>query len=58
MTIIDLFKHTGMSQIEFSRRLGIPYRTIQDWLAQKRTPPDYVVKLLEYYLINEDVLEL
>lgn len=56
MTIIDLYNRTGMSQIEFSRRLGIPYRTIQDWLAQKRTPPDYVVKLLEYYLINEDLL--
>lgn len=56
MNIIDLFKRTGMSQIEFSRRLGIPYRTIQDWLVQKRTPPDYVVKLLEYYLINEELL--
>lgn len=58
MTIIDLYNRTGMSQIEFSRQFEIPYRTVQDWLAQKRTPPDYVVKLLEYYLINEDLLKI
>nr|DAO60514.1 MAG TPA: antitoxin [Caudoviricetes sp.] len=57
MTIIDLYNRTGMSQIEFSRRFDIPYRTVQDWLVQKRTPPNYVIKLLEYYLINENLLK-
>lgn len=56
MTIIDLYKRTGMSQIEFSRRLGIPYRTVQDWVAERRTPPDYIVKLLEYYLTHENIM--
>lgn len=56
MNIIDLYNRTGMSQIEFSRRLGIPYRTVQDWIAQKRTPPDYIINLVAYYLINENMI--
>lgn len=31
---------------EFSRRHGIPYRTVQDWKNGNRTPPEWVIKLL------------
>lgn len=47
MTINDIVKMSGMTMAEISRRFGIPYRTIQDWSAGKRTPPEYVLRLLD-----------
>lgn len=43
-------KETGMTQKAFSEFFGIPVRTLQDWEAGLRTPPDYVVRLLPYKL--------
>ena len=39
-----------MTQKAFSEFFGIPVRTLQDWEAGVRTPPDYVVRLLPYKL--------
>lgn len=36
----------NMSRAEFSRRYGIPVRTLEDWDAGKSTAPDYVINLL------------
>ncbi|MBD8916075.1 MAG: transcriptional regulator [Pseudobutyrivibrio sp.] len=33
---------------EFSDYYGIPYRTVQDWEAEKRELPDYLLRLLKY----------
>lgn len=38
---------TGMTQKAFCEYLGIPVRTVQDWEAGKRTPPDYVVEMIK-----------
>ena len=38
----------GMNRREFSDYYGIPYRTIQDWEAEKRELPDYLLRLLKY----------
>ena len=38
----------GMNRREFSDYYGIPYRTIQDWEAEKREIPDYLLRLLKY----------
>lgn len=43
----------GVSRAEFSRRYGIPVRTIEDWDAEKSNPPDWVLKLLER-VVRED----
>lgn len=43
----------GISRAEFSRRYGIPIRTIEDWDAGKSNPPDWVLKLLER-VVRED----
>ena len=43
-------KEAGMTQKAFSEFFGIPVRTLQDWEAGVRTPPDYVVRLLPYKL--------
>lgn len=40
-------KELGVSRAEFSRRYGIPVRTLEDWDAGRRTPPEYVIALLE-----------
>jgi DNA-binding transcriptional regulator YiaG len=37
-------KIAGLTQRAMSELLGIPSRTIQDWEAGKRIPPDYVKK--------------
>ena len=38
----------GMNRREFSDYYGIPYRTVQDWEAEKRELPDYLLRLLQY----------
>jgi DNA-binding transcriptional regulator YiaG len=32
---------------KFCRATGVPRRTAEDWKAEKRTPPPWVVALLE-----------
>lgn len=36
----------GLKQTELARRFGIPLRTIQNWHAGVRVPPDYVVRMM------------
>jgi DNA-binding transcriptional regulator YiaG len=43
-------KEAGMTQKMFSDFFGIPVRTLQDWEAGVRTPPEYLVQLLPYKL--------
>ena len=38
----------GMNRREFSDYFGIPYRTVQDWEAEKRELPEYVLRLMWY----------
>lgn len=54
MTIKELRLLTGLSQKLFSDKYEIPKRTIEDWEAERRTPPEYVVKLLER-VVKEDL---
>lgn len=41
-------KETGLTMAEFSKRLGIPYRTIQDWEAGRRSCAGYIVELIRF----------
>lgn len=54
VSISDLRSLIGLSRSEFSRRYGIPIRTMEDWEAGRRTPPEYVVSLLER-VVKEDI---
>lgn len=38
---------TGLSQRAFGELLNIPVRTIEDWEAGRRTPPNYVAEMIE-----------
>ena len=45
-----------MSRKEFSEYTGIPVRTIEDWEAERRVPPEYIPRLLAYRIKYEDML--
>ncbi len=51
--IRKLREQTGMSRKEFAEHLGIPPRTIEDWEAGRRNPPDYIPRLISYQLKYE-----
>ena len=38
----------GMNRREFCDYFGIPYRTVQDWEAEKRELPEYLLRLMKY----------
>lgn len=42
---------------DISERFEIPYRTVQNWVGGVSTPPPYVIKLIWYNIINEDIIE-
>ena len=43
-----LRKQTGLSMQKFGDKYGIPFRTVQDWERDMRTPPEYVYELLKF----------
>jgi len=47
MTVKEIRKRTGLSQVKFGEKYHIPKRTIEDWETEKRIPPVYVVELLD-----------
>ena len=56
-SIRDLIESTGMSRKEFSEHTGIPVRTLEDWEAGRRTPPEYIPKLIAYQLKYEELVK-
>ena len=52
-TIKELCDQYGLSQSALARRFNIPLRTIQDWYAGRRTPPEYVVGMMAEILAND-----
>jgi DNA-binding transcriptional regulator YiaG len=57
MDIKALRTRTNLSQSKFANAVGIPVRTIQKREQGKQVPPDYVVKLLEYFLKKERLID-
>ena len=46
----------GMNRTEFSRYVGIPLRTLEEWEAGRRQMPDYVFRLIAYYTKMQQLL--
>ena len=57
MTFKELRTLSGMTQAEFAEYFGIPKRTIENWDNEVRTPPEYVIALLEYKLHKEGIIK-
>ena len=53
--IKELRESVGMSRKEFSEHTGIPVRTLEDWEAGRRTPPEYIPRLIAYQLMYEEL---
>ena len=56
-SIKELREGTGMSRKEFSEHTGIPVRTLEDWEAGRRTPPEYIPRLIAYQLKYEKLVK-
>ena len=54
-TIRELRESTGMNRKEFSEHTGIPVRTLEDWEAGRRTPPEYIPRLISFQLKYEEL---
>ncbi len=48
-------EETGMNRREFCECFDIPYRTVTDWELGNRHAPEYVLRLLEYYIRSEKI---
>lgn len=55
--IKELRKSAGMTRKEFSEHTGIPVRTLEDWEAARRTPPEYIPRLIDYQLKYEKLMQ-
>lgn len=57
MNTVEIRSILGISRAEFSRRYGIPVRTLEDWDYGKRKPPEWLLRLLER-VVREDAESL
>lgn len=48
MSIEEMRKKLGYSRAEMSKEYRIPIRTLENWDAGKRNPPEYVTSLIAY----------
>lgn len=55
--ITALREGVGENRKEFSIHTGIPVRTLEDWEAGRRTPPEYIPRLIEYQMKYEKLVE-
>ena len=54
----ELRDSVGMTRKEFSDHIGIPIRTLEDWEAARRTPPEYIPRLIAYQLKYEELMRM
>ena len=55
--ILELRESTGMNRREFCTFFQIPYRTVTEWELGHRHAPEYVLRLLEYYIQHESLAQ-
>ena len=53
MTFKELRERSGMSRSSYAEYFEIPYRTVQNWELGLRECPEYLLKLMQYKLVNE-----
>ena len=55
--IKELRESTGMNRKDFCSFFLIPYRTVTEWELGNRHAPEYVLRLLEYYIQHEGLAQ-
>ena len=53
--IKEIRELTGLNRKEFCEKYQIPYQTVTDWELGHRTAPDYVIRMLEYYVRMQEI---
>ena len=56
-TIKEIRNKSGLSRSDFAAKYGIPIRTLEDWEAERRKCPSYLINLLDR-AVAEDSLEV
>lgn len=46
-SIMEIAEAAGLSHRKLAERFGIPYRTVENWCSGNRTPPDYVLLMMQ-----------
>ena len=54
--IKELREGVKMNRKEFSEHTGILVRTLEDWEAGRRIPPEYIPRLIAYQLKYEELV--
>ena len=49
-----LRESTGLTQRDFAELLGIPKRSIENWESEVSKPPEYLVRLIAFFLSHKD----
>lgn len=44
---------TGLTRKQFAEHFQIPLRTVEEWEAGRRKPPEYIPRLLKYQIMYE-----
>ncbi len=62
-TLKGIREMLNMNRTEFSQYMDIPLRTLEEWEAGRRQMPEYVLRLITYYvkvqkLLKENGIEL
>ena len=55
-TIKQIIESVGMTTKDFSQHTGIPVRTLEHWEESRRTPPEYIPRLIAYQVKYEELL--
>ena len=55
--IKELRESTGMNRRELCDYFDIPYRTVTEWERDNRHAPEYLIRLLEYYIRTENLVK-
>ena len=56
MNFKELRQQSGMTQKQFADYFNIPKRTIENWEAGVNKCPEYLLDLMKYKLIHENIL--
>lgn len=48
---------SGMNKTKFAEYFGIPYRSVQNWEMGISRCPEYLLKLMEYKLNKENIIQ-
>nr|DAH33352.1 MAG TPA: putative transcriptional regulator [Caudoviricetes sp.] len=55
-TIKDIRNNLNISRASFSRKYGIPLRTIEDWDSERSKIPKYTAELIKYTLFVKEMM--